>query len=93
MEYILCSAIKRIIPRNIECNYHENDINLIELGYRHHDILIRFKGEVSEEPSDQGFYTSHGRFVSRKEAYKIAKNSGQINTIENSGILFSEDLY
>lgn len=51
-EYILCSAIKRITPRNTDCNYYGNDINLIELGYRHHDILIRFKGEVSEKIID-----------------------------------------
>ena len=42
----------------------------------------------------QGFMTSTGRFVDRKEAWKIAVASGQIR--ENRGYnkeLFSEDLY
>ena len=29
------------------------------------------------EPGDQGFLTSEGRFVDRKEAYRIARASGQ----------------
>jgi hypothetical protein len=97
MEFILCSAIKRIKPRETKCNYHNNDIHLVELGYRHHDILIRFKGEVSTNLFDQGFYTSLGRFVDRKEAYKIAYDAGQLKNPEYSEDyeyrLFSEDLY
>lgn len=97
MEFILCSAIKRIKPRETKCNYHNNDIHKVELGYRHHDILIRFRGEVSTNLFDQGFYTSLGRFVDRKEAYKIAYDAGQLKTPEYSEgyeyRLFSEDLY
>ena len=42
----------------------------------------------------QGFLTSKGRFVDRKEAWKIARAAGQID--DNGGCereLFSEDLY
>jgi len=42
----------------------------------------------------QGFLTSKGRFVDRKEAWKIALDAGQIDA--NGGFekeLFSEDLY
>jgi hypothetical protein len=46
----------------------DDDILDIEIGYRHHDIYCRFPGELSNKMSDQGFYTSFGRFVSRKEA-------------------------
>ena len=92
MERILCSAIRRLAPRE-KCNYHQNDINLVEIGYRHHDIFIRFKGEVSEKPEDQGFYTSNGRFVGRYEACKIAKESGQIEVDDEKTILYYEDLY
>lgn len=92
-EYILCSAVLRVTPREESCNYYENDISLVELGYRHHDILIRFRGIVSEDPKDQGFYTSLGRFVSRTDAFLIAKETGQIETDESNGTLFSEDLY
>lgn len=92
MERILCSAIRRLKPRE-KCNYHENDIHLIEIGYRHHDIFVRFRGEVSEKPEDQGFYTSEGRFVDRYEACKIAKEADQIEIDDEKMVLYSEDLY
>lgn len=79
-EYILCAAIKRIESK--ECTpYYEgmNDICNIEIGYRHHDILQRFKGEVSRKQVDQGFYTSKGRFVDRSEAMLIAWRAEQVS--------------
>lgn len=99
-EYILCAAIKRIAPRECEVYYKgQNDICNIELGYRHYDIFARFKDEISKSPYDQGFYTSRGRFVDRREGMKIAYEAGQVNektAIKSNGefaILFSEDLY
>lgn len=96
-EYILCAAIKRKIPINVNNkNYKTNtleddDIYSIEIGRRHNDILARF-GKVQLEVIKQGFYTSYGRFVSREEALQIAKDTGQIKETD-SNILFSEDLY
>jgi len=97
-EFILCSAIKRITPRDCFQHYTENDIYNVELGYRHCDILIRFEGEVSKKQKDQGFYTSRGRFVDRKEAFMIAYHANQIpislyDERGSNGKLFSEDLY
>lgn len=107
-EYILCAAIKRIEPRQDTTMYHNNDICNIEIGYRHHDIIRRFQGEISRNPDDQGFYTSFGRFVGRKEAMVIAMTAGQVrNTYygrkplmeayKDGDLLvkdlFSEDLY
>lgn len=102
-EYILCAAIKRIEPRQDTTMYHNNDICNIEIGYRHHDIIRRFHGEVSRYPEDQGFYTSKGRFVGRKEAMVIAMSAGQVrNTYYgrkplmeayNDGDLLVKDLY
>lgn len=37
-EYILCAAIKRIEPRQLDL-YYNNDINNIEIGYRHRAIF------------------------------------------------------
>lgn len=106
-EYILCAALKRKVPRKTD-SYHQNDLDKIEIGYRHHDIRNRFGDEVSCSPKDQGFYTSKGRFVGRKEAMNIAYLCGQVNLpiykvssvkIENGEPtvcfkdLFSEDLY
>lgn len=46
------------------------------------------------EPSRQGFLTSTGRFVGRREAYRIALEAGQIDPTKTyqPDILFSEDL-
>jgi hypothetical protein len=41
----------------------------------------------------QGFVTDSGIFVSREEAMKIAKASGQISQDHNKNELFSEDLW
>lgn len=98
IEYILCAAIKRIYPRDCVKHYYDSDLYDIELGYRHCDILARFHGEVSEKLEDQGFYTSRGRFVDRKEAFQIAYQANQIpiTLYDERGVngkLFSEDLY
>lgn len=79
-ETILCSAIVRKEPRQNIKSYHEgtNDILKIEIGYRHHDIIQRFAGELEISPYAQGFYTSKGRFVGRHEAMCIAYKSGLI---------------
>jgi hypothetical protein len=92
MEKILCAAIKRLSPRDCHDPYWKNDIMNIELGYRHCDIFVRFPGEM--DGSQQGFYTSTGRYVDREEGFKIAEAANQIMKITGSyGMLFSEDLY
>lgn len=79
-EYILCAAIKRMESKKCTPYYEGmNDICNIEIGYRHHDILQRFKGEVSTKQVDQGFYTSKGRFVNRSEAMLIAWRAEQVS--------------
>lgn len=89
-EYILCAALKRKGPKNVRL---PNSLPFIEIGLRHFDIRDRFPGEVSMDMDDQGFLTSHGRFVSRKEAEKIARACGQVTGNLISGELTSEDLY
>ena len=72
-EYILCSAIK--FDDIIVCGRRHNDcydsLNKIE---------ISCNSTKFHEPNrkEQGFLTSNGNFVYRKEAWKIAKNSNQI---------------
>lgn len=103
-EYILCAAIQRKSPRDCIEILYNNDINNIEIGFRHCDILARFKDELSKSPYAQGFYTSKGRFVNRSEAMEIAFKCGQISkdkaisgyTYDSIPVyrdLFSEDLY
>ena len=81
-EYILCAAWLRKEPRVVESNPYRggaNEILNIEIGYRHHDIYLRFHDELSLEDNAMGFYTSKGRFVSRDEGMKIAYESGQVD--------------
>ena len=96
-EYVLCAAIKRKTSINVESkNYKTNtldddDIYSIEIGRRHNDILARFGKDVLCV-TQQGFYTSFGRFVSREEALQIAKEARQVGETDNNQ-LYSEDLY
>ena len=87
-EYILCAAVKRKSPRPYaEQSYSTsdfNDIHNIEIGYRHHDIYVRFGYTLEDCPLDmsqeaQGFYTSQGRFVDRWKGMEIAYNAGQVD--------------
>ena len=97
-EYILCAAIKRKTPIDVKSkNYKTNtleddDIYSIEIGRRHNDIMARFGKDVLCL-TQQGFYTSWGRFVSREEALQIAKEAGQVSEDIDDSRLFSEDLY
>lgn len=64
--------------------------------HRHHHIfaLAAFIGS-SAEPGTQGFTTSFGRFVTRKEAIPIANDSGQNKRTDRDVMmeLYSEDLW
>ncbi len=87
-ERIICAAIH---------NPEEKDVAgkpLIYCGLRHPNILWQSK-DVSRDPNHQGFITSKGRFVDRKEGLKIALMNNQV--IDKSDIrgdnLYSEDLY
>lgn len=101
-EYILCAAIyvndgiygHIHNPKNIE---HEG---FVVCGRRHHNAIATIKNInknycVNKYIVTSGFITNLDRFVTREEAWEIAKNANQIierpNQIE--GILFSEDLY
>lgn len=90
-EYILCSAILRKEPKS-QILYN-TDIHKCEIGLRHCDIFSRFPNELRRGPKSQGFITSKGRFVTRDEGEKIARNCGQINGKLIGGELTSEDLY
>ena len=81
-EYILCAAWRRKEPRSVKENPYKggtNEILNIEIGYRHHDIYLRFGDELLLNDNAMGFYTSKGRFVSRGEGMEIAYNAGQVD--------------
>jgi len=67
---------------------------LVYCGLRHANVLWQSK-LVSRDPDHQGFLTSKGRFVDRKEALKIALENDQVvdRTQIRGENLYSEDLY
>lgn len=88
MEKIICAAIHN--PKDEDMAGYP----LIYCGHRHANILWQSRA-VSRNPHHQGFLTSSGRFVNRKEALDIALKNNQV--LDQSQIrgnqLYSEDLY
>lgn len=75
---------------------YEGEIYTIPRPARHHDItfLMSELGLGPDTMRDQGFVTSTGRFVDRKEACEIAKAAKQIKVKTGpSHVLFSEDVW
>lgn len=67
---------------------------MIFLGKSHRDCFHQahyVDVVMSPKALDQGFFTSHGRYVDREEAAAIAVAAGQVDP--QVKILFSEDLW
>lgn len=82
---VVCAAIKL-------------ESGTIILGARHFDKYmhenIKDRELENEKVIEQGFIDSKGNFLSRKEAYIVAKENNQIRyIIDNYDELFSENLY
>lgn len=75
------------------------DGDLIFIGKRHHNCIATmidcgYPAPISEPKFPQGFVTSDGKFVDRKEAAQIALENRQIEKLKYSKTdLYSEDLY
>ena len=70
--------------------------------HRHHDVIRLISTTTNERmitrgPAIQGFLTSEGEFLDRKQAYLLACMTNQIKRDRDSGYqgnsLFSEDLW
>lgn len=99
-ERLLCAAIwykeqptAKILPVNVK-------EGVVVAGMRHGHCIHSFvaltgKRSVLPECGEytQGFITSKDRFVDRKEAMKIARESGQVTKQQSFEELYSEDLY
>lgn len=95
-------------PERIVCaaNYYQAD-NVILCGIRHGSVDMYSMYDFSANGYNvclhnkhmrQGFMTSKGRFVDRKEAWKIAVDQKQIvrrvgGDDSDGGTLYSENLY
>lgn len=99
-EFIICAAIwyddgieRPHLPRNIKTG-------IVSSGWRHGNCITilatlfpagDYKNGGTDKHTVQGFLTSEGYFVDRKEAGEIAYKVKQ--TTRKTDFLFSEDLY
>lgn len=93
---IICSAIyyddgkkREYMPKNIERG-------IVVCGRRHHNCFRILLEIFKHYPLSvvQGFLTTDDRFVTREEAFYIARNAGQlINNCTETHVLTSEDLW
>jgi len=63
---------------------------------RHHNLIHTIFKEIGRTVGSkhvQGFLTTTGRFVDRHEAFKIAKEVGQLSPDDKGDTLISEDLW
>jgi len=106
-EFILCAAIH--YKNGAETTVYGVEDGVIVCGRRHGDCYAILKGilnigddyNIDDLPDrdEQGFLTSENRFVSRREAWFIAKKNKQIRfgleATENGEFseLISENLY
>lgn len=103
---LMAAAVFDPLPGGVLCPGHDGypgaapPGKVMLCGFRHGDITRQLLGLLSlrrlprMNQDQQGFLTSRGRFVGRREAAQIAVTAGQIE-VENlrSGELYSEDLW
>lgn len=94
-------------PEIVICSAVRGKDGFIVRGHRHHNALYALHEIPGHEedhcpPEDQGFITSHNRFVNRKEGYELQIAAGIKSVLEGTehsngaylhGELYSEDLY
>ena len=102
-EFIICAAIYYDDGEIYDAQPTNIEFGLIVTGRRHRDchntLDLITKGDytVIIDREHQGFLTSTNRFVSREEAFQIAKQNNQIYHTLHDDVdendLISEDLY
>lgn len=89
-------------PRVVVCAAIKNHFGFVIVGQRHFDSVMTetMNDHTADIRSwslgDQGFIDQHGVFMTREEAYKVAKEAGQIKYRcegDEGRFLFSENLY
>lgn len=91
IETIVLLAIKISAVEGREDQYHK-----CEFSRTHGYLDGRWGSDWRETGAnvEEGYWTSTGRFVDRKEAFSIACAAGQVKNPENcNGILHSTDLF
>lgn len=87
-EIIICSAVM-YQGRSVAGRRHRDCYETIE-------TLLGFEIDIKDDRSGEGFLTNYNRFVTRKEAYQIARAQGQLLLAHSEGCeesLSSEHLF
>lgn len=89
---IVAPPQRRIVAAAIRFN---GVIHSMPAPMRHHHVLQGMVRKVTAacKPSDQGFITSEGLFVSRETGMLIAREAGQLLRETDKRDLYSEDLW
>lgn len=90
--------MERIVSACIKWQYKEDDIKTVRFikGKSHAECIKSFsmwdvpRSHRNLDFEELGFWTSKERFVTRKEAYLIAKATEQLKLERSDQILFSE---
>jgi len=97
-DILKCSDFYPYRKQVIVCAANKLASGLIVCGARHHDPIMNAQIKAAGDThigETQGFIDQYGRFMNRKDAYRIAEESGQI--VRSIGYetnkLFSEHLY
>lgn len=90
-------CVASVLPLNpyfLKRAFEDGDKEAVQ---KYEELNVKYgwqEGSLTRCRTVQGFLTSTGRFVDRKEAYRIAMEAGQIGEGAGyGGELFSEDLY
>ena len=92
---IKCDS-ERILCAAIQIRKSKDDEPIVIGGYRHGECFeaaskLGYMAYIDQD--EQGFITSTGRFVNRKEAKMIAKQAEQLIRNSEFESLISEDIY
>ena len=96
---IYIEDIGRLIPEVCICAAVKTECGKVIRGHRHGDCfhaIIQRRLNICKKMDSQGFITSLGRYVDRKEGARLQREAGikSAQTGEEvKGLLFSEDLY
>lgn len=96
-ERIMCSAIWYKTTETYASQPLNINNGFVVCGYRHYNCFGTLSATLGRQKynkslCDQGFLTSHNRFLGRYDAKQLAINAGQLSP-NHKGILFSEDLW
>jgi hypothetical protein len=95
MEQLAPKPIPTIVTAALRCE--DGIVYCLDAPARHHDVIRRLAstGVITAviASCEQGFLTSDGRFVDRREAKRIAFTAGQLKQETHPTELFSEDVW